>query len=266
MTTPARTPIPQRDLADQLATLGVQRDGVLLVHCAFSAVGPVEGGPNGLIDALLTVLGPHGTLAMPSMSDDDGHVFDPDSTPCTGMGIVAETFRTRTGVRRSDSHHAFAAIGEHAKAISAPHPLQAPHGEDSPVGRIAALDGQVLLLGVGHDGNTTVHLAEELAGVRYRQPMSSTVAGADGPMQVEYDEPDHCCLNFARMDAWLGAAQHIGIVGHGPARLMRARDVVAVALDRLRADETCFLHARGKCEECDGAWDALDKRSVRQSA
>ena len=254
-----RDAVTHAHLVAQLEALGVRRGGVLLVHSAFSALRPVEGGPAGLIDALRAALGPHGTLVMPSMGDDDTQVFDVAGTPCRGMGIIADTFRTQPGVLRSDSHHAFAAIGPQAAAITAPHPLQVPHGEDSPVGRVAALDGQVLLLGVGHDGNTTVHLAEELAGVRYRQPMRSTMPGPAGPVQVEYDEPDHCCLNFARLDDWLGALQATGPIAHGVARLVRARDVVGIALARLRDDETCFLHARGLCEECDGAWDMLDR-------
>jgi aminoglycoside N3'-acetyltransferase len=60
-------------IAAQLLSLGVRPGGVLIVHTAFSRVGPVEGGPSGLIDPLQAVVGPDGTLVMPSMSDDDDH-------------------------------------------------------------------------------------------------------------------------------------------------------------------------------------------------
>jgi aminoglycoside 3-N-acetyltransferase len=46
-------------------------------------------------------------------------------------------------------------------------------------------------------------------------------------------------------------------VGHAHARLFRARDVVAAALERLRAEPTLFLHPRGECEECDLAWASV---------
>ena len=52
----------------QLLDLGIQPGAVLLVHTAFSRVGPVEGGPSGLIAALRDALGSDGTLVMPSMS------------------------------------------------------------------------------------------------------------------------------------------------------------------------------------------------------
>ena len=101
---------------------------------------------------------------MPSMTEDDDHPFDPRQTPCTGMGVVAQTFWQQPAVMRSDSPHAFAASGPQASHITAPHPVDLPHGLNSPVGRVYELDGQVLLLGVGHDSNTTIHLAEHLAG------------------------------------------------------------------------------------------------------
>jgi aminoglycoside 3-N-acetyltransferase len=156
-------------LIHHLVDLGVEPDGILLVHTAFSQVRPVEGGPGGLIVALQRALGPGGTLVMPSMTDDEDHPFDAKTTPCTGMGVVADTFWRLPGVLRSDSPHAFAAAGTRAARITAPHPIDLPHGPDSPVGRVHDLGGQVLLLGVGHDGNTTIHLAEYLAGVRYRR-------------------------------------------------------------------------------------------------
>ena len=52
-------------LTRQLLELGVAPGGVLLVHCAFSKVKPVDGGPAGLIAALRSAIGPKGTLFMP---------------------------------------------------------------------------------------------------------------------------------------------------------------------------------------------------------
>lgn len=247
------------EVAEQLSSLGVELGGVLVVHTAFSKVAPVEGGPRGLIEALGTAVGPQGTLVMPSMSDDDDYAFDAKKTSCPGMGVVAETFWRMPGVLRSDSPHAFAAIGPRAAEITAAHPLDLPHGLDSPVGRVHELDGQVLLLGVGHDANTTVHLAESMAGVRYRRPKHLTILEGGQPARYEYREIDHCCENFNLMDEWLEAEgrQRRGVVGHGVARLVRSRDVVEVALLRLRENETAFLHPAGVDGECDEARASL---------
>lgn len=254
------TDSPSRDgFTKQLLSLGVRAGDVLVVHTAFSKLGTVAGGPEALIGALRNALGPDGTLVMPSMSDDDEVPFDPQATPCIGMGIVAETFWRMPGVSRSDSPHAFAAIGPKAAQITAAHPLDVPHGLDSPVGRVYELDGQVLLLGVGHDADTTVHLAENIAGMRYLRPKHLTVLRDGLPARYEYEELDHCCENFAKLDEWLEAKgrQQRGFVGGAQARLVRSRDVVEAALVRLRRDETLFLHPPGMCGECDEARAAL---------
>src|SRR5689334_17832351 len=92
--------IPQARVIEQLRSLGVRSGGVLVVHTSFRAVGPVEGGPAGLIAALREVLGQRGTLVMPTMTDG-ATVFDPRATPTVGMGVVAETFWRQPLVMRS---------------------------------------------------------------------------------------------------------------------------------------------------------------------
>jgi aminoglycoside 3-N-acetyltransferase len=250
------------ELVGQLRALGVEPGGVLLVHTAFSKVAPVDGGPRGLIDALRYALGPDGTLVMPSMCDDDEHPFDATSFSCRALGIVADTFWRLPGVLRSDSPHAFAAVGPRAAEITLPHPVDIPHGPDSPPGRVHAADGQVLLLGVGHDANTSVHLAELLAGVRYRRPAHSTILRHGRPIRIDYGENDSCCARFALLDDWLEppgepARQRRGTVGHAEARLVRSRDIVAAAVAHLEENETIFLHAPGVDAECDEARGSL---------
>jgi aminoglycoside 3-N-acetyltransferase len=239
----------------QLQELGVRQGGVLVAHAAFSRVRTASMTPIDVIDALRRVLGPGGTLVMPSMSDDDEQPFDAERTPCLGMGVVADTFWRLPGVLRSDSPHAFAAAGPEAARVTATHPPDIPHGLDSPVGRLWELDGHILLLGVGHDANTTIHLAENLAGVRYGCAKHLMLRRASGIVRLDYFEIDHCCEKFALLDDWLEARslQSRGTVGAGHARLARSRDVVATALEQLRRDETVFLHGTGECQECNNA-------------
>jgi aminoglycoside N3'-acetyltransferase len=245
------------EVADQLRALGVEACGILLVHTSFRATRPVQGGPAGLIDALRDALGPEGTLVMPSWSGDDDAPFDPLTTPAEpSLGVVAETFWRLPGVRRSDHAQAFAAAGPNAARITAgPLPLP-PHIPESPVGRVHDLDGQVLLLGVGHDADTTLHLAELLAGVPYRVSRYCTVLKDGRPVRIEYEENDHCCERFALADEWLRGRglQSEGRVGQAHARLARARDIVAVAREHLARDLLLFLHPPDVgCEECDRA-------------
>lgn len=251
-------------VTDQLRALGVERAGVLLVHTSFRATRPVEGGPLGLIQALQNALGPDGTLVMPSWSGGDEEPFDPKVSPASpSLGIVADMFWRLPGIVRSNHCHAFAAAGPQACLITSdPLPLP-PHIPESPVGRVHNLDGQVLLLGVGHDANTTLHLAELLAGVPYRVPTHCTVLQNGRPVRIEYGENDHCCARFAFADEWLRAQglQSERCVGHAQARLARARDIVEVALEHLARDLLLFLHPPGAgCAECHEA-----RRSIANS-
>lgn len=256
-----RTEITQQELTDQLRALGVAPGGVLVVHTSFRAVRPVAGGPAGLIGALRAALGPEGTLVMPSWTGSDEEPFDPRTTPASPeLGIVADTFWRMPGVVRSEHPFAFAALGPEAEPVTAgPLPLP-PHVHDSPIGRVYDRGGQVLLLGVGHDANTTLHLAELLAGVPYGVPKHITIQRDGNPVRVPYRENDHCCLRFGLADGWLRerGLQAEGRVGHGDARLVRSRDVVRVALEFLRRDPLVFLHSPEEgCADCDEARSSM---------
>lgn len=254
--------VSRAELIEQLRALGIVQGEVLLVHTSYRAVRPVENGPEGLIAALREALGPAGTLVMPSWSGDDGVPFDPTTTPpAVDLGAVAGTFWRLPGVLRSSHPFAFAAAGPQAPFITGdPLPLP-PHIPESPVGRVHELDGRILLLGVDHEVNTTLHLAELMAGVPYRVPKHVTVLRHGRPVRLEYGENDHCTQRFALAETWLDerGLQSEGRVGHARALLARSRDVVVVALEQLARDPVVFLHSRGAaCSECAAAHASLD--------
>lgn len=252
-----RPELSRAHVAEQLRTLGVRQGGVLLVHTSFRAVRPVEGGPLGLIAALRDALGPDGTLVLPSGTGDDDEPFDPRTTTVRAdLGILPELFWRQPGVLRGNHFDGFAAIGPRAvEIVSAPLKLP-PSAPGSPISLIHDLDGQVLLLGVGHDSSTMLHLAELLGGAPYRVPHHYTVIENGRKVRIDYGENDHCCQGFAQMDAWLRAAglQAEGPVGYAQARLARAQDLVRIAVEQLARDPLVFLHPAGAgCEECDAA-------------
>jgi aminoglycoside 3-N-acetyltransferase-4 len=252
-----RRTVSRVELVRQLHDLGVTPGDVLLVHTSFRAMRPVEDGPLGLIAALREALGPQGTLAMPSWSGSDDEPFDRKTSPASSdLGVTSGMFWRLPGVSRSDHLQAFGAVGPAAEAILAdPLPLP-PHIPESPVGRVHDHEGKILLLGVGHDANTTLHLAELVAQVPYRSPSYCTVLANGRPERIDYGENNHCCVHFVLADDWLRRAglQMDGRVGHAEARLMSSADLVRLAVAHLKSDPLIFLHRpEDGCVECDEA-------------
>ncbi|WP_416839513.1 aminoglycoside N(3)-acetyltransferase [Haloferax sp. DFSO52] len=199
-------------LAAAFRSLGIGAGDTLLVHSSLSSLGWVAGGPQAVVDALQDVLTPEGTLVMPThstqYSDPEGWEnppvpdewiqlirdqmppYRPDVTPTRGMGAIPECFRTYPGVVRSDHPlFSFAAWGADADAVVDGHDLEYGLGEGSPLARVYDRDGDVLLLGVGHDRNTSLHLAEYRADFETELDHSSAPLLRDGErVVVEFDD------------------------------------------------------------------------------
>lgn len=254
-------PATTASVAADLARLESLAGATVLVHSSLSSLGWVCGGPVAVVDALLTAVGPSGTVVMPTYSGQlsepaqwqnppvpeawwptiraHSPPFDPATTPTRGMGAIVEVFRDRPEVRRS--HHpqtSFAARGPQAAQICDGHQLAYQLGEASPLARLHDADACVLLLGVGHAVNTSLHLAE------YRSPQAADrrvrtglpVTGEDGESEwLEVDDVDSDASDFPEVGAAFEAAhpEAVQVVGvaQATARLLPQRSLVDFAVD-----------------------------------
>lgn len=249
------TVVTRERLAADLAALGVRPGGVLLAHVSLSRTGWVVGGAPAVVLALQDALGPDGTLVMPVQSwplCDPAYLadprvppetwdavraslppYDPAWTPSASMGAVAEALRTQPGtVRSAHPHRSFAARGPAAAEVVARHDLDDPVGEGSPLAAVHRHDGQVLLLGVGHDKNTSLHLAEARSGLPVeRVPNGAPVLDRGRRAWVTFTEPVVDDADFPAVGRALGAAglERRGRVGDADAVLLDQRALVAHA-------------------------------------
>ena len=171
----AANAITYTDLVSGLRTLGLGAGHRVLVHSSLSSFGYVDGGARTVIDALLDVVGPQGTVLVPTLTGDEALSpanpprFDPASSPCW-TGVIPETFRQRQdAVRSLHPTHSVAAIGADADALTREHiDSVTPCDDRSPYAKLAGLpDSYVLLIGAGYQVLTLLHHVEELAGVDY---------------------------------------------------------------------------------------------------
>lgn len=258
----ALMPRTRESIARDLRSLGLYEGMTVLVHSSLSSLGWVCGGPVAVVQALMDVVTPDGTIVMPTHSADYTEpsdwanppvpeewwpiiretmpAYDPRVTPTRKMGKIVECFRTWPGVFRS-SHPAFsfAAGGKNAREVTEGHSLDYPMGERSPLARVYDLDGWVLLLGVGYGRNTSFHLAENrVPGAKERQgkvPQGAPVM-EDGRRvwktyrDIEYDGD---CFEELGADFERDKEVRIGTVGSATARLFRQREVVDYAVEWL---------------------------------
>ena len=255
----ANTPSPntRRTLAEDLRQLGLQAGDTVIVHSSMSKLGWIAGGAEAVVLALLDVLTPTGTLVMPSFSNensDPAHwqnppvpeawwdiiraetpAYNPATTPTRQMGQIVECFRTLPDARRSNHPQmSFVAWGHHRDFIIADHSLTDDLGQGSPLGRIYDLDGKILLLGVSHSNNTSLHLAEYLSD--YPTKTRETQAAAmmvDGRRQwVKYEVLSVDTDDFEQVGAAYEASigYTIGQVGIGSARLFAQKALVDFAV------------------------------------
>ena len=251
------TPLTVASLAEGLRACGLQAGQTVLVHMAMSKLGWVIGGAEAVILAFLEVLGDAGTLMMPTHTTnntdpsdwqhppvsrdwwqlirDHTPAYNPATTPTRSMGIVPELFRTWPGtIRSAHPVTSFAARGPLAEYLIADHALEEETGNRSPVGRLYELDGCVLLLGVDHWNNTSLHLAEARANYPGKRELHTGSAMlVDGHRQwVQYATLDTYGDDFGQIGQAFDAAHPIAVqrIGQADVRFFKQRAVVDFAI------------------------------------
>jgi aminoglycoside N3'-acetyltransferase len=250
-------------LVEDLRELRVQPGEAVLVHASMRAIGKVEGGADGLLEALCEAVGPDGTICTPAFNS--ANRIKPGSASTNAQAFVDGVDERNAGVLaarlagRPDSLRSlhptlsFAALGRQAEFLTTAAPFHYPLGSGSPLARLHQLNARVLLIGVGHEANSTLHLAETWADAPYAR-RRATVVMPDGAARDMEGSPE-CSAGFARVEPVLRQARIVrsGAVGYAPAQSMLLRHVVSMAVEMLQGNPEFLLCDRPSCEACTAA-------------
>jgi len=266
-------PVTYRDISRGLRQLDLPRPAAVIAHASLSAFGQVSGGAPTLLGALLASVN---ALIMPSFTfktelipeeglDNNGleygsgkdanrmaEFFTPQLPADPLMGVVAETLRLMPNARRSN-HPIFSFTGLNAVSILQSQTLQDPL---APVSFLAEQDGWVLLLGVDHTVNTSIHLGEKLAGRRQFVRWALTPTGVK-----ECPGYPGCSDGFQTISPYLDGVTRRVVIGQAVVQAIPLTSLLEVVQSLVAKDAQALLCSRPDCPRCSAVRTTIRMKS-----
>lgn len=243
----------KEELVAQIQAMGIRPDDTVLIHISMRAVGPVENGADGLIDAFRESL-PEGLLLVPTHTwasvNRENPVYDVNTTlPCIGALPTVAAFR-KDGIRSLHPTHSMWASGKGAmEYVANEENCPTPGMPGFAWERLGKVGAKILLIGVGHERNTFIHAVEEIADIpdRLSQPFAVTILDREGNTHSHLYRNHYCSRhphvseqfpNFEKAFEYHGV-QKWGRLGNAEVRIVDAakcRDVVLKIYARTTED------------------------------
>lgn len=241
-------------LKAQIRAMGIESTDTVLIHTSLRAIGAVEGGADGVIDAFCEVL-TDGLFLVPTHTWDDVGRDNPlydvrKSVPCIGTLPGVAAFRA-DGFRSLHPTHSIWGHGKDAESF-----LRGEENAPTPgaVGfaweRLAHRNTKILLIGVGNNRNTFIHAVDEIADLPDRihpEPFDVTIIDHQGKAHRNSYSGHHCSktndvsanfVNFDRAFTELGVWQ-TGKLGNAKVMVVdsvKCRDTVLKIYSRATED------------------------------
>lgn len=248
--------ITKEKLEEDIRLAGIRAGDVVVVHSSLKQIGWVEDGPETVLSALKSVIRPEGTLIMPTFTFNLPMWSLPPYQPWqteSRVGKLTDVFWRQDGVRRTmHPTHSVAAWGRYAARITGGPLDYEPLGIGSPLDRARELGAKILLIGVGQNRNSTVHVAEALARMPYLEVPFAEGGDYDEAWLAEHrgSKPRTIQIRlmpgsseaFSKLDSLLveaGIAQPVRI-GQAASFIMGSEELCRHVIELLRRDP-CFL-------------------------
>ncbi len=250
------------DFTRGLRQLGIDRDRPVIAHASLSAFGQVNGGADTILGALLasfdTLIMPtftYKTMITPKSGPPNNGItygsgrdhnrmaefFTADMQADPTMGVVAEALRCHPKANRSN-HPILSFAGVNAAAIlgsqTSSEPLQ-------PLHVLAGKSGWVLLIGVDHTSNTSIHYGEKAAGRKQFIRWALTPEGI-----LECPGWPGCSDGFQALAPRLDTVRRTAQVGDGLIQAFQLVDVVEAVVQAIAEESLALLCQRADCGRC----------------
>lgn len=246
-------PITQESLVKDLIELGLKAGDIVIVHSSMSKIGWITGTSVAVINALMEVLTTEGTLVMPTFSTDytdpenwqnppvpeewkpiiRDHLpaYNPKITPTRGMGRIPETFRNYPDTIRSEHPQcSFTAWGKHKSFICSEHNLSPVFGKKSPLEKLYKLEAKILLIGVDHGNNTSLHYAECEASIKNKpiQKQGSAILKDGKRVWVKFEDVEYDDEDFPKLGSEFERkiAVNYGKIGQADSKLLPMKELI----------------------------------------
>jgi aminoglycoside 3-N-acetyltransferase len=259
------------DLRTSLFKLGLSHMPVI-AHASLSSFGEVIGGADAVLRAILdsvwALVMPtftYATMITPEVGPPNNGIvygaehdlnrmaepFQRDMPADKQMGIIPETLRRHPRAKRS-GHPIQSFAGVYADKFLAAQSMQNPLG---PIGALAEADAWVLLLGVDHTVNTSIHYAEKLAG---RKQFMRWALLPDRIIECPSFPGDSA--GFDSIAADLVNLTRIVKAGDATIQAVPLRGLISVVVDRIQADPVSLLCQREDCLRCGAVRESATAR------
>ncbi len=265
--------ITYRDLVNGFARLEIPRETPVIIHSSLSSLGSVNGGAKTVVGAILSawqsILMPAFTYRarlIPEQGPENNGIrygsgmeinrlnipFRPDLPVDRMIGAIPETMRTLPGSLRSN-HPLLSFTAMNGEIFLDAQSLQEPLG---PIRLLYEQAGWVILLGVDHTANTSIHLAERLAGrkqfIRWATISSKVVECYNFP---------GCSDGFYKAASLLEPITRKVALGNTQVLALPLKEMIPLLIVRIKRDPFALLCDRADCERCSSVRNVIRHRA-----
>lgn len=266
-----------RDLITGFKKLELGQNKPVILHASLSSFGEVRGGADTLLGATLasfhSIMTPtftYKSMIIPETGPENNGLeygsgydlnkmaefYTPDMPADRLMGILAEKVRLHTQAQRS-THPILSFAGIHlSEAID----QQSLEGPLAPIQWLLDHQGYVLLMGVDHTVNTSIHLAEKQAGRK------SFIRWALTPHAI-YECPGltGCSDGFNQATDHLAEITIMKKIGDATIKAIPLQEMVNILVPIIQNDPFALLCEKETCPRCQATRNQQNNQASEQT-